>query len=365
MPHATASRIAARVSPALPVADTAVGGGGTVCLMACRKWVWVGVACGGLFWASCSSDSGDSGPAGAAGVSGGAGGPEQGDAGAGNGALAGSGALAGNGGDKAPNGGTSGDAGGAAAMAGSGAAPSDGGSADGIGGVGGVSGESEAAGAAGSADGGAGGQPGLTQLGDVSGACGLIDAAMIASDSPSTMENSITLGATGFTVDALSTNGLKIYDSNAAAGGESQAAAEALSFEVLSTCDAAGLVKTGDEIAYDTAGKKTDYSIKVDGLTVGVSVVRAFAFPDDTTFTAEFAAGLLEKKLNDILLSTSYVSQDDRWQKQILHVIARSAHTAATTIAAYPSLDPATHADTILVVTLTDGSDDAFYVDGS
>ena len=96
-------------------------------------------------------------------------------------------------------------------------------------------------------------------------------------------------------------------------------------------------------------------------MVVGVSVVRCFGFPDDTNFTEQSASTLLEKKLSDILESNSLVSEADGWQKQILHVVARSAQTAATTLTAYESFSHAILADTILVVTITNGSDEAFY----
>ncbi len=73
------------------------------------------------------------------------------------------------------------------------------------------------------------------------------------------------------------------------------------------------------------------------------------------------AYDLLVKKLSDIQLSTANVAPADAWEKQILHVIAYTSAHADAMEQAYAMVDPAVRADTILLLTVTEGSDEFIY----
>jgi hypothetical protein len=212
------------------------------------------------------------------------------------------------------------------------------------------------AGAAG-APGDAGGLP-LPGFGAINGDCGPIDPTEITSASPFDFQNHIDFGTLPFDYNALSVGGKEVFDDGNLGG--SSLYSEIFSFEVLYRCELATLLKTEGEIAYtNTGGKKTDLLVEIDGYKVGVSVVRAFAFPPGSTYTVQQAETVIEGKLSDILLSSANVTSADAWTKQILHVLAYNEQHRDAVFQAYAQIAPATKADTILVVTVTDG-DDAF-----
>jgi hypothetical protein len=104
-------------------------------------------------------------------------------------------------------------------------------------------------------------------------------------------------------------------------------------------------------------GKKTDLLVELDGLKVGVSVVRAVGFPQDDPYTPAQADDDPQEEARDILVSSANVAPEDAWVKQILSVVAYGPMHRDSILAAYAGLDPAIKADTILVVTVTDGDD--------
>ncbi len=91
--------------------------------------------------------------------------------------------------------------------------------------------------------------------------------------------------------------------------GGSSVWSEAISFEVLSFLCQAVLHKTEMEIEYMPGSKITDYSVKVMGRDLGVSVTRAMKFSKkgDALFTEEDATKLLSKKLTGVIESTKGV----------------------------------------------------------
>ena len=187
----------------------------------------------------------------------------------------------------------------------------------------------------------------------------MLDDELTAAD-PASFEGSIDLGASGFDQDALTAGGLEMYEDGNLGGNSLYS--EILSYEVLARCELAELVKTETEILYeDVGGKKTDYLALIDGLPIGVSVTRAFGFPPDAPYTVEQAADLLEDKLADVQLSSANVSAADAWGKQILHVIAYAEEHAGAVAAALEAIDPPVRGDTIVFVSVTDGTDDWVY----
>merc|ERR1712083_477631 len=104
------------------------------------------------------------------------------------------------------------------------------------------------------------------------------------------------------------------------AGGQSELS-EGFSFEFLRRLFGARLVKTEMGIRYWwNSWKKTDYSVRMSGTVVGVSVTRAMKYQG--IFTRFDAHKLLRKKLFGINESTLGVLEQDEWQRQILHIWA-------------------------------------------
>lgn len=148
-----------------------------------------------------------------------------------------------------------------------------------------------------------------------------------------------------------------------AAGNLNQSSlySEIFAYEVLYRCDAAAFLKGEAQIVYDTNSKKTDLLVEIDGEKVGVSVVRAESFPKGSPYPVSQAYTVLEGKLADILLSSASVSAGDKWKKQILSILAQDQEHADAMLQAYAMIDPATKADTIVVLTVTEGNDDFIY----
>jgi hypothetical protein len=232
----------------------------------------------------------------------------------------------------------------------------------GSGGAGGASaGGASAVGGSGGV-GGAGGVP-LAGFGAIMGSCGELDPPeLVAMTMPQKLDNNIDFAMMPFDevadYAALSTGGKKVLDDGNLGG--SSLYSEIFSYEVLYRCELATLLKTEGEIVYDNPnGTKTDLLVVIDGAKIGVSVTRGYHFPPNTPYTVAQAQTLLENKLGDILVSSANVSTGDAWQKQILHILAYEMQHVTALQTAYGLLDPAVLADTIVIVTLTEG-DDAF-----
>ena len=215
--------------------------------------------------------------------------------------------------------------------------------------------------------GGAGGSGGsnasmvpLPGFGMISGACGVVDAMQINSADPIVYRDTIDFGVDVYDRSKLSPGGQYMFDQGNLGGSSLES--EIMSYEVLYRCELAKLLKTEGEIIYtDPMGKKTDILVDIDMFQIGVSVTRAYVYPPGTPYTEQMAHDLLNKKLGDILLSSANVSPQDAWPKQILHVLAYTPAHADTMEAAYATLDPAVRADTILWLTVTEGSDEFIY----
>jgi len=201
----------------------------------------------------------------------------------------------------------------------------------------------------------------LDGLGDISGDCWLLDKEQLTGPDAWVVSNAIDFGKAEFDYDALSEGGQEIYD-DGNLGGSSEYS-EIFSYEVLYRCELAEMLRSEGEIEYlDVGGKKTDLLVRIDGFDVGVSVTRAYGYPPEDPYTGDQALALLEDKLGDVLLSTANAdTEKNSWTKQILHVIAYTPDHAATILSVYDDVDVATRADTILVVTATEGNDEHLY----
>ena len=208
----------------------------------------------------------------------------------------------------------------------------------------------------------AGGLP-LAGFGDLSGDCDVLDDELTAAG-PSRFQSAIDF-AVGFSDEEAGqlTEGGRTMLAEGNAGGSSLYS-EVFAFELLARCELAPLVKTETEVDYDQPGAITDLLVSIDGEKIGVSVTRAVGYPFDDPYTAGQAEELLERKLEDILESSAHVSAGDRWQKQILAVVAYGAGHAASLTAALDQIDAETRADTIVWILVTDGADDFIYCDG-
>jgi hypothetical protein len=199
-------------------------------------------------------------------------------------------------------------------------------------------------------------------FGELGGMCGVLGAADLTGPSPRFVRATFTF-ARRFDDPAdrplLTPGGRHVIETPNAGG--SSIFSEVFAYEQLARCELAPLVKTETEIVYDTAGKITDLSVSIQGVKIGVSVTRAFAFPLGTPYSVSQATTLIKRKLEDILVSTADVSAADRWQKQILAVLAYDDQAADTVLEAWNGLAPAVKADSIVLVTTTHGADTFIY----
>lgn len=257
------------------------------------------------------------------------------------------------------NAGGGGAVGGAAAGGAAAGGAASGGAAVGGSGVGGANAGGASTGGSGVGGGTGGGAP-LDGYGALAGSCGEIDLDDILSPQPELLDNSLdfTLRPT-FDVSLLSPGGQAMY----AAGNlnTSSLYSEIFAYEVLYRCDDAVFLKGEGQIVYAINGKKTDLLVEIDGEKVGVSVVRAESFPEGAPYDVNNALPVLQGKLDDILQSSMNVAPEDAWKKQILAVLAQTPAHAAAIDQAWAMMDPATKADTIVLVTVTEGEDHFIY----
>jgi len=132
------------------------------------------------------------------------------------------------------------------------------------------------------------------------------------------------------------------------AGGSSEAS-EVMSFELLADMFNAKLLFTEMELNYGPGSKITDFSVQIQGVTVGVSVTRAMKFRG--TFTLDDATKLLEKKMMGVIMSTQGVSRSQRWGRQILHVWVEKPYMAELIEQAYEQLSDEIKSNTVVMVT--------------
>lgn len=199
-------------------------------------------------------------------------------------------------------------------------------------------------------------------LGMLSGECGDIDMMELDSPQPFAFTNTIDFGTDPYDeIDfmRLTMGGQEIINDGNAGG--SSLYSEVFAYEVLARCEMATLLKTETEISYDMQGKITDLLVEIDSRKVGVSVTRAVAFPRDSEYPVSQAQSLLEGKLSDILESSANVAAEDAWQKQVLHVIADETRHRDALVMALGQIDIMTRADTIVVISISEGADDFLY----
>lgn len=199
-------------------------------------------------------------------------------------------------------------------------------------------------------------------FGTYSGMCGVLAQMELTGPTPQLFTDTLTFPRAY--VDPadrvyLTPGGVHLAETPNAGG--SSGLSEIFAFEELAHCEMAALLKTETEIVYDTPGKITDLEVTIDGHKIGVSVTRAVAFPFGSPYTLATASTLITRKLQDIQASTMNVSAADKWDKQILAVLAWDQQAADIVGQAWTAADAATKADTIVIVTVTAGEDSFIY----
>jgi hypothetical protein len=199
-------------------------------------------------------------------------------------------------------------------------------------------------------------------FGTYSGMCGVLAQMQLTGPTPQLFTDTLTFPRAY--VDpadrGLLTPGGRHLAETPNAGGSS-GLSEIFAFEELAHCEMASLLKTETEIVYDTTGKITDLEVLISGHKIGVSVTRAVAFPFGQPYTLNAASMLITRKLQDIQASTMNVSAADKWDKQILAVLAWDDQAADIVTQAWTAADAQTKADTIVIVTVTAGEDMFIY----
>lgn len=199
-------------------------------------------------------------------------------------------------------------------------------------------------------------------FGDLSGMCGVLGQADLTGPTPELFRATFTF-ARRYNDPAdrpLLTPGGQHLAATPNAGGSS-GLSEIFAYEELARCEHADFLKSETEISYQTTGKITDLEVMMGSEKIGVSVTRAQTYPLGMTYTLSTAQALLNKKLGDIKLSSANVSPADKWTKQILAVLAWDSQAADTIQQAWMGLTADVKADTIVVVTSTDGDDTFIY----
>jgi hypothetical protein len=195
-------------------------------------------------------------------------------------------------------------------------------------------------------------------LGELTGDCGVLGDEEWLSDRPFLFRNRVDM--VGWSEDLLSEEGLLVLEAGNLGGSSLES--EVLAFEVLHWCEWAQLEKTEAEITYeDSGGKKTDVLVVIDERRVGVSVTRAYHWPEGEPYTQDEASSLLERKLLDLVASAENAAEVDAWERSVLHILAYDSQHADLIEGAWTSLESDVRADHIVVMTVTDGEDQVIY----
>jgi hypothetical protein len=206
------------------------------------------------------------------------------------------------------------------------------------------------------------GAPAADGFGDLSGMCGVLTATDLTGPTPEVVRATMTF-ARGYNDPAdrpLLTPGGQHLAETPNAGGSS-GLSEIFAYEQLARCEHAALLKTETEIVYDGTGKITDLEVQIGANKIGVSVTRAQSFPLGSTYTLEAATTLITRKLNDIQAATAHVSAADKWTKQVLAILAWDGAAADTMAQAWAMESDSVKADTIVIITTTNGEDTFIY----
>lgn len=200
----------------------------------------------------------------------------------------------------------------------------------------------------------------LDGFGVLSGACGVLDDGEWSVAEPFVFRNGLDFGTAAFDPALLSDGAQEILEEGTAGGSSGNS--EAIAYDVLYRCELADLLLSETEVVYDDPdSSRTDFLASIDGRNVAVSVTRAYHHPPAEPCVEADLADLLARKLGAVLDAASHADPANPWERSILHVIAYNAQCADATMAAYNTLDAGIRADTIFVITVTDGEDEFIY----
>lgn len=204
--------------------------------------------------------------------------------------------------------------------------------------------------------------PAATGFGELGGMCGVLHQMELTGPTPGLFRDTLTFQREYMDPAdrPLLTPGGQHMAATPNAGGSS-GLSEIFAYEELARCEMAMFLKTETEIMYDGTGKITDLEVSIAGHKIGVSVTRAFAFPLGDPYTEAQATTLITRKLEDIQASSAHVSAADKWDKQILAVLAWDDQAADVVAQVWNDADAQTKADTLVVVTVTNGADQFIY----
>lgn len=201
----------------------------------------------------------------------------------------------------------------------------------------------------------------------LTGECGVLDTEL-TDDLPHWVQNTSTFDE-GFmaAMDATRLSaGAQTILAEGTAGGSS-GYSEAFAFEVLHRCEGAELLRTETMIRYSVPmpGSITDILVEIDGMPIGVSVTRAVTVTGmctrADTFGTTAARDLLMRKLAGINESSTLVSPEHAWVKQILFVYADTETHASVLRSEWEALDASLRADTVLYVSVSEAMDAFVY----
>jgi hypothetical protein len=202
-----------------------------------------------------------------------------------------------------------------------------------------------------------GGPSNTAILGTLFGPCGTL-RSMITAPTPSLVRNDVVFMAPErYERAALSPGGQRIFDTPNAGGSSTES--EVMAFEVLHHCEGASLTATETEINYmapDDGGANsiTDILVTINGQRVGVSVTRVYRPAPMVLSDADVRAQLVTK-LTGVNRSSMRVVPSQRWVKQILSVWVANDTVAQQIERVWPTIDAATRADTIVLVSASRG----------
>jgi hypothetical protein len=200
----------------------------------------------------------------------------------------------------------------------------------------------------------------LDGFGTITGNCGVLDDAEWGATAPFLFRNQVDFGALVFDASLLSAGGQEILAEGTAGGSSGNS--EALAYDLLYRCELADLLLSETEVEYtDPDSSLTDFVASIDGRSIGVSVTRAFHYPPEDPCVEADLASLIGRKLDDALEAEANAAPANPWERSILHVIAYNAQCADAVEAVWTTLDAETRADTILMLTVTEGDDEFIY----
>ncbi len=194
-------------------------------------------------------------------------------------------------------------------------------------------------------------------LGTLSGPRGVL-RSQITAPTPSIFNNSLVFAPSErYTRAALSPGAQRIFDTPNAGGSSIES--EVMSFEVLHDCEGATLAATETEIMYappDDGGANsiTNILVSINGMRVGVSVTRIYR-PAPMVLSDADVRSQHVTKLVGVNRSSQRVLPAQRWVKQILSVMVANHTVADQVLRVWPTIDAATRADTIIMMTTTRG----------